>query len=315
MPANPILGIDLGGTKIAAVLLKKNGGVIWRKKIATAASDGFEAVLRQLTEIAAEARTIAPFTRIGLALPGPLDLKKGVVLDAPNLSWRDQPVTAPLAKLTGVPVFIENDANAAAWGELKHGAGRGFSNFIYITVGTGIGAGIITNRMIVHGRDGGAGELGHVNVKEDGPPCNCGRSGCLEALASGTAIARIMQERLQEGAPSLALKLAGGNIAAVTAETVGKAATAGDLLAQEIISTAMRHLGIALANLVQILNPELIIIGGGLAKLEKLLFDPVQAAMKRNCYPSFSKSLRIIPPELGEWAGAAGAAAIALDST
>ena len=306
-----VLGIDLGGTKIAAALISPDLKILWEDKVPTDACSGVEGVLSQLLELIKTASAYANPTAIGLGIPGPLDRKTGTVINAPNLGWHHVPIGRLLEEAAGIPVLLENDANAAALGEQVFGAGRGVSDLIFVTVSTGIGGGIIVNNRLVEGRNGGAGEIGHIKVVEDGPVCGCGQRGCLEALASGTAMARTMVERLSQGEESLVRELAAGDLCRVNMVIIGQAAQAGDPLANEVISDAMRYLGTTLANLVSIFNPELIIIGGGVTNIGPLLFQPISREIQRKAFPTFADNLSIVPAALGSRAGVLGAAAVA----
>lgn len=312
MNLETVLGIDLGGTKMAAALIARDGAVLWEGKIATEASLGLERVIHNLASLIDQAAAVAAPTVISLAMPGPLDIPRGIVVKAPTLGWENVPIVTILEEATGIKVLLENDCNAAALGEQVYGAGQGISDLIYITVSTGIGGGFVVNNQIVHGRDGGAGEIGHICAVENGPLCACGKSGCLETLASGTSLARIVVERLRHGEKSTVTKLVSGDLARVNAQIIGEAAKCGDLLAIEVITNAMKYLGITLANLVNIFNPGILVIGGGVTNLGRLVFDPITAEIQKLAYPSFVKNLRIVPPVLEGRAGVLGAAAVAL---
>jgi len=208
----------------------------------------------------------------------------------------------------GKPVFLLNDASAAALGEHRMGAGRGLDNLIYITVSTGIGGGLVINGQLYNGTDGCAAEIGHMTILVDGPLCKCGKRGCLEALASGTAIARMARERLAAGGKSCLAELTRGKIEDVTAELVAEAARRGDALALSVIDEAARYLGIGLANLVNIINPQMIIIGGGVSKMGAMLFRPARKSMKEHAFKLPARTVRVVRPRLGLDAGLFGAA-------
>lgn len=315
MAEQAVLGIDLGGTKIAAALIDQNYQILWEDKIPTEASSGVEGVVSRMVELFKRASAHAKIEAIGLGIPGPLDLRKGLVIKAPNLGWQNVPITAMMEKATGVKIYLENDANVAALGEQVFGVGKGVSDLIYITVSTGIGGGFVVNNRLIQGRDGGAGEIGHIIVEDDGPQCGCGQHGCLETVASGTAIARMMKERLSQGAKSTALEMAGGDIEKVDTVMIAKAAQAGDALAKEVIAIAVEHLGKAVATMVTLFNPGMIIIGGGVANIGDLLFEPVKAAVNARTFAAFATDLPIVPAALEGRAGVLGAAAVAHQQT
>jgi len=309
-----IIGLDLGGTKIAAALVDPDGRILAEDSRPTEASRGVETVIDNL--VAAVRQTaggeLAGVSKIGLGAPGPLNCKQGLIYKAPNfLGWDDVPIVRLLEDRLNIPVILENDANAAGYGEWTLGAGRGTRDMIYLTISTGIGGGLIIDGRIHHGRDDGAGEVGHMTVEPDGPLCGCGRRGCLEAICSGTGIAAAMVDRLAAGAKSEALALAGGDPAAVTPAHVAQAARAGDAAAREVLDRAFFFLALGITNLIHLLNPELIVLGGGVAKLGDQLFDPVRALVHERAYPVLARDLPIVPAALGDHVGVLGAAMVA----
>ena len=240
-----------------------------------------------------------------------------MVIEAPNLKWKDLPIVALLEKEFNLPVVLENDANAAAYGEYVYGAAKGRKDLVYLTVSTGIGGGIIVNGELVYGRNYSAGEVGHMVVLPDGPPCGCGRRGCVEALASGSAIAREAKALLLKegqggsGRTGLLWEMTGGDPERLTAKEVGKAAAQGDPLALSVLEKAFRYLGIALGNLVNLLNPEIIVIGGGVAAMGPLLFRPAIQAMEATAFAHMCRDLPVVPALLGGEAGTRGMVALA----
>lgn len=311
------IGIDLGGTKISAALLDEQARILARDYRPTLATEGREAVMARLEEAAravmANLHPPEQVTAIGIGAPGPLDTRAGVLTAPPNLpGWRNVPLKAILEGRLGIPAYLENDANAAALAEYHFGAGRGTRNMIYVTVSTGIGGGLILNGALYGGSDGAAGEVGHVTILPNGPLCGCGNRGHLEALSSGTAIAREGRELLQKGVPSLIAKLTGGDLNAVSAKIVAQAAERGDSEAQRIIAQAMEYLGIGMANLANIFNPDAIVIGGGLTKMGERLFAPVRQAVRRLAFPVVAETVQIVPAALGDDVGVIGAAVVAV---
>jgi glucokinase len=250
---------------------------------------------------------------IGICAPGPLDPRTGVVLNPPNVPcWRDFPLAAEIQRRYGVSARVDNDGNAAALAETLWGSGKGYGNVFYGCIGTGIGAGIIIDGKIFHGRTGSAAEGGHVSIDYRGPRCNCGKRGCIEALASGTAIARRAREAIaansQRGGGLLAL--AGGNAAAIRSEMVARAADAGDELAREILSETTEYLAVWLGNIVDLLEPQVMILGGGVAEMLRPHFQEIQARMKNWCVNARHDEIALLPAHYGENSGIAGGAAL-----
>lgn len=313
-----VVGIDLGGTKIATGIADSTGALISRFTVPTKAFAGHEVVVRQIIEtiyqVIHDAKVNTDEVKaIGIGSPGPLDTGTGVVLGAPNLGWHNVPLARLISEEVGIPVYLDNDANLAALGELRFGAGRGTKNMFYVTWSTGIGGGIIMNGQVYRGGWGSAGEVGHMIMVEGGPLCGCGKRGCLEALASGRAIARRAVEKVKEGARTLTLTLAGDDPAAITAAIVGKAALRGDRLAVELLEEAAHYLGVGLANVVALLDPEVVVIGGGVSQLKDMLFPIVIQTIRENAVKGVSERVRVAAVELGRDVGLIGAICLALD--
>lgn len=315
-----VIGIDLGGTKISTALVDSGGRILasdYRETNAHAA-DGpgpvIERILDAAHRVIAEGKIKpAQVKAVGVGAPGPLDIEAGILISPPNLpGWSRVPLQQHIEDGLQIATFLENDANAAGLGEHRFGAGRGTRHMVYVTVSTGIGGGLILDGKLYHGSSGAAGEIGHTTIKPDGPPCNCGNWGCLEALASGTAIAREGRERMLRGVPTLIGELAGGNPERVTAKLVAEAATQGDALAQQIIAEAMEYLGLGVANLINLFDPELVVIGGGLTNIGERLFEPVRRVVAERAYVAKAHPVRIVPAALGDDVGVLGAAAVAL---
>ena len=233
---------------------------------------------------------------------------------SPNLpGWRDVPLRDMVRERYGVDAFLVNDASAAALGEHRFGAGRGVSHLVLLTLGTGIGGGIIINGEMYGGACGSAGEIGHMVIDVNGPECACGNRGCLEALASGTAVARDAIRRIRQGEKSSLVEMVGGKIEDITAEKVGAAARNGDSLALDVLAQAANYLGVGMANLVNIFNPEMIVLGGGMAKLGDLLIDPARRVVAEKAFPISAQAVRIVTAQLGDEAGVYGAAVFAFE--
>ncbi len=317
-----VIGVDIGGTKVAAGVVDAHGRILshTRSKMnchgtaeegLTSVVDAIESALSQLEEDRSRIR------KIGICSPGPLDPRTGVVINPPNVPcWRDFPLAEEIGKKYSAAVKVDNDANAAGLAEYLWGAGRGYPNVFYATLGTGIGTGIVFDGKIFHGRTGSAAEGGHVSIDLNGPVCNCGKKGCIEIFASGTAIGRRAREAVtqspQRGAQLLAL--AGGNVAKIRSEMVGKAAEAGDPLAKEILEQTMEYLAVWLGNTVDLLEPEVMILGGGASEMLRPHFAEIQKRMKKWCINSRYMEIPLVPAFYGEHSGIAGGAALCLSS-
>lgn len=308
-------GIDLGGTKMLAVIVDENGGILASEEQPTLAEEGAERVMARMADIvrrlvAASGRQVKT---LGVATAGTLDPADGTVLMAVNLGWTDVPLGRTLASELGMKVTVENDANAAAYGEWKAGAGRGTRHCVFVTVSTGVGGGIISDGRLVRGLTASAGEIGHITIDWNGPLCGCGNVGCLELYASGTAIGKAgaAAAAADPAAGRAMLEQAGGDASRITSREVAAAAAGGDALAAQVLREAGRALGVGLASIIHMTNPELIILGGGASKIGAPLLGPMEEAMRRHTIPSVGDKVRIVPPELGVPAGAIGAALFA----
>lgn len=304
--------VDLGGTKIYAVLAENSGRILSSIRYDTLVDEGPEAILGQIAVSVREllsqagARTNR-LSAVGVCLAGFFDWQRRLLIHSPNIPGLDQiRVEERLSRKLFVPVLAENDANAAAIGEARRGAASGSQDVLYITVSTGIGAGLVLGGQIYRGSRGFAGEVGHMVVKSGGILCGCGRYGCLETVASGTAIARAANEALQNGTATLLRELAREQGGRVNAATVFSAARAGDKPAQEIISEAVYYLGIALVNLVNMLNPEVVVIGGGVSAAGDELFVPLEKAIRNYAILPAAASVTLKQATLGVEAGVKG---------
>jgi glucokinase len=282
-------------------------------RVPTRASQGPDAVIDRIAgAIEDVSKGVTEAMRIGLGAPGPIDPHHGVVIEAPNLSgWLNVPLRDRLEQRFECPVAVGNDANLAALGEWRHGAGRGAHNLLYLTLSTGIGGGVIVDDHLLVGARGMAAELGHMTVLPSGPMCGCGRRGHLEAMAAGPAIARRARERIAEGESSTLAALLGPG-AALTAEDVGRAALAGDALAREVVAEAGETIGLHLANLVHAFNPEVIVLGGGVSMIGAPLFESIERALEEQVMnSSYLDGLRLERAALGDDAGLIGAMVLA----
>lgn len=307
-----MIGVDVGGTLLRAAAFDEDLNLIERVEQPTHAGRGPSVVLDRLYETIRQVLPERPadLLGIGIVLPGPLDVHEGILIAPPNLPLRDAPIVALVEENVGGPVFIGNDADLAGLAEFMRGAGRGTEHMVYMTISTGIGGGIIVDGKLRTGR-GMGGEIGHMVIVPDGPLCGCGRPGHLEAVASGTAIARIARERLRAGEPSILRDLVGGELGEVTAKTVGAAAHEGDPLALDIITQAGRYIGMMIASLMALLNPDMFVLGGGVTRVGRLLFDPMHEAIREYAqHPRYYENTPIVQAELGSDVGLIGAAAL-----
>lgn len=284
-----VAGIDIGGTKIALAVAAPDGRIIEGVRFPTRVEQGPRAILeRVFTELEGMCvRTGARIAAIGIGCGGPLDRQRGLILSPPNLpGWDEFPIVALLEERFGVKALLDNDANAAALGEHRHGAGRGLKHLVYITISTGIGGGVIVRGKLVHGIHDGAGEVGHMTVLPEGPLCGCGARGCLEALCSGPSIARRARERITAGEESFLSSLAPEE---VTAQAVAFAAREGDALASKVWYDTIRHLSVGVGNIFNALAPEAVVIGGGVSTAGEQLFEPLREHVRAR--------VRMLPPE------------------
>ncbi|MGQ9493388.1 MAG: ROK family protein [Anaerolineae bacterium] len=311
-----IIGVDLGGTLIRACLADAEGNIVREVRQPTLAREGLQPVLQRIKETIAQ--TLQGFSKItvlaiGVGSPGPLDPRTGVVIAPPNLpGWRDVPLRDILSQEFGLPVYVNNDANVAALAEQRFGAGRGYSDIVYLTISTGIGGGIVCGGQLLLGTHGLAGEPGHATVEPAGPRCNCGNVGCLEVMAAGPAIARYAWELIRGGQDSSLAAIVQEGIE-LTAETVGIAAQKGDGVALQAVKQAAYYLGIGVLNLIHIFDPDVVILGGGVSKLGSLLFDPVRTWIREHAMTAAQRETPVVPAALGDQVGLLGAVAWALD--
>jgi glucokinase len=312
------IGVDVGGTKVLAGVVDPDGQVVAHTRRDTPAADVSQ-TLRRIVEVVTELAAAHPVDAIGIGAAGWIDVSRSTVLFAPNLAWRHEPlrdhVAASLELPTALQIVVENDANAAAWAEFRFGAARtATDSMVMLTIGTGIGGGIVLGGEIVRGAHGIAAELGHVQVVRDGLPCGCGRRGCFEQYASGSALVRVAQATAKDDAAVAArlLDLAGGNAGAIVGPMVSEAALAGDPAATAAFAEIGRWLGTGLADLVQILDPQVLVIGGGVVEAGELLLGPTRAAFaealaQRGRLPVAD----VRAAQMGNLAGVVGAADLA----
>jgi len=315
----PVIGVDIGGTKVAAGIVDASGKILTQLRTPMPANDGAEAGLKAVTSAIDSllgGETVNPQGRvraIGICAPGPLDPKSGVVLNPPNLPcWRNFPLAARVAALYRVPVKVDNDANSAALAETIWGAARGYRYVFYATVGTGIGTGIVLDGRIYHGNTGAAGEGGHVSIDYHGPVCSCGKRGCIEVLAAGPAIAVRARTRVaaEPARGASLLSLADGTAEAVTSEMVGKAYGAGDPLAREVLQETAELLTVCLGNIVDLFDPDVLVVGGGVAAMLNPFFGEIKRLLPSWCVNPRAAEIPLLLAHYSADAGIAGGAAL-----
>ncbi|MGA2286120.1 MAG: ROK family protein [Dehalococcoidia bacterium] len=312
----PVGGIDLGATKILSVVVSDRGDVLADDIRPTEGVDGLDAVVAHMTASLRQAMASAGVDRlaaVGVDAPGPVDDARGVVTEPPNLpGWHDVPLGPLFSKEFGVPCVLENDANASALAEHRWGAGRGSRHMLFLTVSSGVGGGIVIDGALYRGASGAAGEVGHMTINARGPRCHCGRRGCLEMYASGLAIARRARRLVGRHPDSLLARLARDE--PLTAKLVQQAAEDGDDGAEELIAAAGYDLGIGLGSLINIFNPQVIVIGGSLTKAGESYLGPAREAAQRESFEQSWRDVQIVVGALGDRSAAMGAAAVALDT-
>jgi len=310
-----VVGVDIGGTKVAAGLVNSQGEILARNRtpmLTTGApSNGLAAVSTAIQGLFADTSSLNQIAAIGVCAPGPLNPRTGVIINPPNLPlWHNYPLAEEMRRVYSVPVRVDNDANAAALAEAKWGAGRGYRDFFYATVGTGIGTGIILDGRIFHGRTGAAAEGGHMGIDRNGPVCNCGKLGCIETLAAGPAIARRARQKLEQSPDSVLWKMAGGDISAVSSEMVGRAYALNDPVAQEVMLETLDLLAYWLGSIIDLLEPDAIVIGGGVSSLLAPFLGEIRERWRGACINPQPLEIPLVRAHYGEDAGIAGAAAL-----
>jgi len=318
-----VIGVDIGGTKVAAGLVRATGEILFHTRQPMAADNGAESglaavksAIQCVAEQAADSGSLhGAIQGIGVCAPGPLDPKTGIVLNPPNLPcWRNFPLGAEIAKIYRVRVRVENDANAAGLAETLWGRGRGYRSVFYVTVGTGIGTAIVLNDHIYGGRTGAAAEGGHVSIDYHGPSCGCGKRGCIEALASGPAIARRARAKLEAGKRSRLLELADGKPELVSCAMIGQAHADGDPIAGEVLRETVELFAFWLGNIVDLLEPDIMIVGGGVASMLTPFFGEIQDRLAACCVNKRCREIPLVPARYGEDSGVAGGAALCFES-
>jgi glucokinase len=315
-----VIGVDVGGTKVAAGFVNGDGeiGSVTRVPMVSdaQAADGLNAVTSAIDQLVELGKKNGWRIRgIGICAPGPLDPFTGVIINPPNVPcWRNYPLAAEISKRYHLPVKIENDANAAALAEAFWGTGKGYGKVFYASIGTGVGTGFILDGRIYNGRTGAAPEGGHLTIDYRGPLCGCGKRGCVEMLVSGPAIARRAQAKLKSASVSHSplLDLANGEISAVTCEVVSRANAAGDATAKETLLETVELLAVWLGNIIDLLEPDVIIVGGGVAAVLQPFFSDIKSRLPQWSVNSRCLEIPLVPAHYGANSGIAGGAALSV---
>ena len=315
-----IVGVDVGGTNIVVGLVPMEGGdVLGFRSQPTQAQRGPKFVVDSIVEMVNAAiddvirehgGSREEVAGVGIGSPGPLDRTTGVVINTPNLGWRNFPLRDLIGNALRLPATLDNDANCATYGEWWLGAGRDVDTLVGFTLGTGIGGGIVLDGEIYHGVSDAAGEVGHMTIDSNGRRCKCGNYGCIEAYASGPAIALRAVEGIEAGMETILVDMVGGKLDAITAATVYEAAVRGDDYADEVMKDTAKFLGAGIANIINILNPAMVVISGGVTRAGDHLFEPLRAEVRRRAFKSAEERCRIVAAEMPDRAGVVGAAAV-----
>lgn len=315
---NPlVLTLDLGGTNYRICLVQEDGTIVRKSQYLSMLNRGRDAILKEVIDRLSNMVLWAkrsPVIGIGAAVPGPVDISGSTLLSIPGFpEWNNTQMNRLLSETLDLPIFIGNDANLGALGEHRFGAGQGIKNIVYVTVSTGIGSGILINGSIFHGTNGLSGEIGHMVIVPDGPRCRCGDFGCLQALSSGPAIASATVSRILNNEGSIIGDLVNGQMDQISSKTVAEAAGKGDQLAIEVLEKAGRHLGQALANVALLLDPQRIILGGGVVKASSCLIEAVMQEIHQKSVIGLNSSLEVVITSLGDDAPTLGALALVTD--
>ena len=304
------VGVDLGGTNIRAAVFDDGMEILGRSEMPTRAQEAADDVIRRIAACVREALDRSSVAAeevggVGIGAAGLTDWRTGVVVLASNLGWRNVPLKERLEQeLDGLRVEVDKDTNAAALAEARLGAGREFRHFLYVTAGTGIGGGLILDGTLYRGATGGAGDIGHVVVDPGGPLCGCGGHGCVEVFSSGAGMVNRACEMLADGAQAASSSM---TVEGLTTETIFGSAEEGDVVAAQVVETAGRALGLALADYVNLNNPEAIVLGGGVVRAGRVYTDPVERELRRRALPALGEVVKLVPPGLGDDVGVVGA--------
>jgi len=312
--------VDIGGTNLVVGVVPEGGGdPVGVRTRPTEPRKGGHFVVERISKMVDAALTELEETTgatrnevlgVGIGAPGPLDRRSGIVIETPNLGWENFPLRALIRRAVRLPAWLDNDANCAAYGEWWQGAGQGARALVAVTIGTGVGGGVVLNGELYHGVSDAAGEIGHMTIQFNGRKCACGNYGCLEAYASGPNIAARAIEGIEAGAESALLDLVEGDLGHITAAIVYDGAVAGDAYANEVIAETAKILGAGIANVINVFNPDVVIITGGVTRAGEHLFQPLRAAVRQRAFRSAAEACQILPAALPGLAGMVGAAGV-----
>ncbi len=308
-----LLGIDIGGTTIKLAFIDKEGTIVHKWEIITRTTENGIHIVSDIgksVRAKLEEWQGGNLVGVGMGAPGPVNFENGSIYVAVNIGWRDYPLKELLEKELEIPAVVDNDANVASFGEFWKGAGKGTNDLVCITLGTGVGGGVITNKHLVHGISGAAGELGHITVQpEGGAPCNCGKTGCVETIASATGIVRLALEKIKKH-PNSTIANIFNQTGLITSKDVVECAIGGDQASQDVLDEVAMYLGLAAANVGNIINPDIIVIGGGVSKAGDIILKPIERYFKQFAFPRVAESTEIKVASLGNDAGVIGAAGL-----
>jgi len=313
-----ILGVDLGGTNVKTALVSRDREVLGKDTRPTQAEGGPEAVMAVMVEGIDAVLDAAGLSRsnvlaAGFGAPGPMNWQTGVIFSPPNLpGWRNVPLAEEMRKRLGFPCFVDNDANVACYGEYWLGAGQGVESMCLLTLGTGVGGGIVVLGQLLRGIDGTAAEIGHLKVQRDGRLCGCGGKGCLEAYGSVTGMVRTAVEGIEAGKQTILTNMCGNDLDKLTGEMVSEAIGQGDEFAKWVMHETGVWLGLGIASLINLLNPEKVVLCGGMTAAGEVLFDPIRKTAKEQTFEVPGNRAQIVPAGLGDDSGVIGAAGCAL---
>ncbi|MGQ9631504.1 MAG: ROK family protein [bacterium] len=307
-----MVGVDVGGTAIKAGIVDPQGKILEMVERDTEADEEPRKTIERIGKLVLELTRETDAAGVGVGMPGLIDSKKGIVYTSPNLKmWRDVPLREMMESHTKLPVCVGNDVNLAALGEKMYGAGIGRENLILITLGTGVGGGLIINNKLYEGSSGIAGEVGHILVSESGPLCGCGNRGCLESHVGGPRIVERTVGLIRMGWKTSLAERTGGNLTEITPKMIFEEASKGDELARAVAEEVGHYIGIALADLINVFDPEIIIVGGGISAAGDILFSPIRRTVKLRSFVYTRRPIPIVPAKLGNRAGIIGAASLA----
>lgn len=314
-----IVGVDLGGTNLRSAIVTEDEKILARASRSTDAEKGPEAVMEAIRACVMDAVEQSGLGKdnmlsVGIGAPGPMNWQTGVVFSPPNLpGWKNVPLADEMKKRLGVPCYVENDANVACFGEFWLGAGRGAEQMALLTLGTGLGGGIVTHGKLLRGKDGTAAEIGHLKVQRDGRLCGCGARGCIEQYASVTGMKKTALEGIALGTKTMLTEMMGNDFTKLTGKMISDAADRGDEYAAWVLHETAVWLGIAISSLINLLNPDRVVLYGGMIAAGDRLFGPVREVAKSQSFEVPANRAQIIPAELGDDSGVIGAAGVALE--